>query len=475
MVRRMRVGVLAGAIIVSGINGAAARGQALDPVQDVADELAAMRREFKLLSEKSTQMERDLDELRALNDDAWLTEARAEEIRVLIGDVLADADTRASSLQSGFMAGWNEHFFLASPDGRFRIQLDGQLQFRWAYNYRARVDQHRHGFEITRAKLTMRGHVFGPDLTFLVRTDQTRNEPGLVEGLFFLRDAWISYQLNNDWSVKFGLFKVPFNREELVSSAYQMAVERSLLNENTNLGRSEGVQFTHATDFDKLMFMYNDGATDNLGGFNIAGGNPVNKSFLVEDVEWAVTVRWEHLYAGDWRQFADFTSPPDDEFGALLGIGLHAEYDEFNGLRSGRRNENRWVVGTVDLSLELGGANFFAAVVYHYVDVPNFNLSVYGLVVQAGVYVTPKVEVFSRFEYGYWDIDEDTASFSVLSVLTVGANYYLDGHDVKWTTDIGFGIDRVDTNFDSDIAGFRNDPVEAEPQVVFRTQFQLLF
>ena len=373
------------------------------------------------------------------------------------------------------MAGWNEHFFLASPDGRFRIELDGQLQVRWGYNYRGRVDRHRHGFEITRTKLTMRGHVFGPDLTFLVRTDKTRNEPGLVEGLFFLRDAWISYQLNNDWSVKFGLFKVPFSREELVSSAYQMAVERSLVNENLALGRSEGVQFTYATDFDKLMFMYNDGATDSVGGFNIAGGNPPNTSFLVEDVEWAVTARWEHLYAGDWRQFADFTSPPNDEFAALLGIGLHAEYDEFNGLGSNRRNENRWIVATVDLSLEWGGANVFASVISHYIDAPNFNTTIVGCVVQAGVYVTPKVEVFSRFEYGFWDIDSGTASFSVLSVITVGANYYLDGHDVKWTTDIGFGIDRVDTNFDSDIAGYRNDPIEAEPQVVFRTQFQLLF
>ena len=474
MVRRMRVGVLAGAVIVLGMTGADARGQALDTDQDIADEMAAMRRDLKELREENTLIKRSLDELKAHEDDAWLTEARAEEIRVLIGDVLADADTRASTLQSGFMAGWNEHFFLASPDGRFRIQLDGQLQVRWGYNYRDAPDRHRHGFELTRTKLTMRGHVFGPDLTFLVRTDKTRNEPGLVEGLFFLRDAWISYQLNNDWSVKFGLFKVPFSREELVSSAYQMAVERSLVNENTNLGRSEGVQFTHATDFDKLMFMYSDGATDNLGGFTIAGGNPVNTSFLVEDVEWAITARWEHLYAGDWRQFADLTSPPNDEFGALLGIGLHAEYGEFTG-RGFRREENRWIAGTIDLSLELGGANLFAAVIYHYVDAPNFNANIYGLVVQAGVYVTPKVEVFSRFEYGFWDIDSGTASFSVLSVITVGANYYLDGHDVKWTTDIGFGIDRVDTNFDSDLAGYRNDPEDAEPQVVFRTQFQLLF
>ncbi len=60
-------------------------------------------------------------------------------------------------------------------------------------------------------------------------------------------------------------------------------------------------------------------------------------------------------------------------------------------------------------------------------------------------------------------------------MLTLGANYYFDGQDVKFSADIGFGINPVETAWDSDIAGWRIDPPGSEPQVVIRTQLQLLF
>ena len=44
------------------------------------------------------------------NGDTWLTEQRADEIRGLVQDVLADADTRASLLQSGTSAGYDDGF-----------------------------------------------------------------------------------------------------------------------------------------------------------------------------------------------------------------------------------------------------------------------------------------------------------------------------------------------------------------------------
>ena len=62
-----------------------------------------------------------------------------------------------------------------------------------------------------------------------------------------------------------------------------------------------------------------------------------------------------------------------------------------------------------------------------------------------------------------------------MHVIEFGANYYLDGHDLKWSTDIGFGISKIDLPWDSDLAGWRNDVDGAEPQIVFKTQFQLLF
>ena len=89
------------------------------------------------------------------------------------------------------------------------------------------------------------------------------------------------------------------------------------------------------------------------------------------------------------------------------------------------------------------------------------------------MYVTNKVEIFGRWEYGWWDFDNQ--DFAALNLATFGVNYYIDGHDVKWTTDLGIAFSIVDQTWDSDIAGWRRDNRGSEPQVVFRTQFQLLF
>jgi hypothetical protein len=72
-------------------------------------------------------------------------------------------------------------------------------------------------------------------------------------------------------------------------------------------------------------------------------------------------------------------------------------------------------------------------------------------------------------------LDVPSIDFEDLYLLTLGGNYYFDGHDVKLTADIGFGISQIDQSFDSDIAGWRQEAPGAEPQVVIRAQFQLLF
>jgi len=157
----------------------------------------------------------------------------------------------------------------------------------------------------------------------------------------------------------------------------------------------------------------------------------------------------------------------------LLNLG-HLHYDEFTGGLTFGRNEERWVALTADLSVEWGGANAFVAFTYDYIDDPGIGPSnVYGVVAQAGAYFSPKFEMFTRFEYG--SFETSAAEFSDLYAITFGGNYYIDGHDVKLTADIGFGISQVESAWNSDLAGWRTDPAGSEPQVVIRTQFQLLF
>ncbi|MCP3906083.1 MAG: hypothetical protein GY715_20870 [Planctomycetes bacterium] len=468
----------------------ASPGAALGQTDDEPS-LRELKEHVDRLEQENTKLHTRLSELEAKESGQWLTEERAREIRTLVSDVLADSDERASYLQDGAMAGWSDHFFLASPDGRFKLQLEGQLQFRWIYNYldsnfaaQGPVDKHVHGFENTRTRLTFRGHVFNRDMQYLVRFGVGRGDAftpataamfAVKDSSVVLRDAWIRYNFGNDWSIRAGQFKLPYNREELVPSSHQLLVERSLVNENMNLSRGQGVELTYAGETNKLSVMLSDGAIDNLGGFGSVVGaqGPSALPFTVAlnaDVEWAITGRYEMLLAGDWRQFADLTSQPGEAFGAMLGLAGHAQQLESG--RPGQRSEHEYYTGTIDLSLEFGGASLFGAFMYAYADGGFGITTVYGGVMQGSVYFAPKLEGFLRFEYGWWSADFQAPS---LTAFTFGTNYYLDGHDLKWTTDLSVGVSVIESFWDSELAGFRAGARGSEPQVVFRTQFQLLF
>lgn len=459
---------------------------------DVEKRLEAMQQEIERLRDDNSSMKNEIERLHSQVGPDWMTQARADEIRGLVADVLADADTRASLLQGGQTAGWNEHFFLASPDGRFKLQLEGQMQIRFVLNWKdGPGDGTVYGFENTRTKLTFRGHVFSPDTTYLIRGNFSREQIALSAatggpaispggatdhgGIFQLQDAWIQQQINQELSVRVGQFKLPFTREELVSSQYQLLVERSLVNISQNLGRSQGVQLDYYTDLWSLSLAVSDAAHDQIGGFGtIAQTVPENTPALTRLAEFAITGRGQWLVAGTWEQFEDFTSPPDEQFGLMLGAAGHWQKNQF-GVVSGTRDEEYWYAVTGDVSIEWGGINAFASFTWDYVDNAGIGIvEVYGAVVQAGIYVTPKLELVGRFEYGRLTLDAN-ANFSNLYLATIGANYYIDGHDLKLSADVGFAISHIENTWDADIAGWVADTPGHEPQVVVRTQLQLLF
>ncbi|MBX3375083.1 MAG: hypothetical protein KF817_14725 [Phycisphaeraceae bacterium] len=475
----------------------------LAPVSTIAaqdlpsqDELRRLRQEMDEVRAENARMRSELNQIASAQRSDWLTEKRAEEIRAIVREVMEDVDARAS-FQNGLTAGWDRHFFLASPGGEFRLQVDGQVQTRAIMNHKSSPlnDNWRYGFELSRARLNFSGNVIKPEIEYLIQMDFTRNEPGLVTGLYFLRDAWIRYRLNDDWAVRAGQFKLAFNREELVSSARQLAVERTLLNETFNLGRSPGVELSWAKGTTSLALQLTNGAVDSFQPPQVQSGgglNPTNKKALERDTEFAVTARWEELLAGRWSQFDDMTAPPGEDFGLLFGLAAHYQQIEWDRQFSIRENEVKWLALTADISAEWSGASLFASATYHYTD-NLFGITDYiGFVVQGGWYVSDRVELFARYEYGHGEYPFPiTASLtSSMQILTAGMNWYIDGHDLKLTTDVGVNLSRIGQNWaggsntvgqsdfgaPGDITGWRNmQQFEDSVQVVFRAQLQLLF
>ncbi|MSR34313.1 MAG: hypothetical protein EXS12_05890, partial [Phycisphaerales bacterium] len=83
------------------------------------------------------ELKKELNELKSQNGDKWLTEERASQIRGVVQDVMADADTRSSLQATAATSGYNNGFFIASPDGNFKLQINGQVQVRTSYAWQS--------------------------------------------------------------------------------------------------------------------------------------------------------------------------------------------------------------------------------------------------------------------------------------------------------------------------------------------------
>ncbi|MEE8154133.1 MAG: hypothetical protein V3T53_04130, partial [Phycisphaerales bacterium] len=209
-----------------------------------------------------------------------------------------------------------------------------------------------------------------------------------------------------------------------------------------------------------------------------------NTPALAEDTEFAITARAEALIAGTWSQFKDFASWPDEGPAVLIGAALHYEREEFgtgdglfvdadaDGLDdTPNDDELETLVFTTDLSLEFGSANAFAAFVYRNLDRDSTNADQLGVVVQGGVFLTDDLEIFARYEWA----DADSAGINDLSVITFGVNRFWAKHALKWTTDIGIGLNEIAGPFSASGAGWRTDKPGEDGQIVVRSQMQLLF
>jgi hypothetical protein len=391
-------------------------------------------------------------EIAQLKGDNWLTEQRAEQIRSLVQDVLADADTRSSLLQSGMTAGYDNGFVLGSSDGNFSLKMNGLLQARYIYDYRdsgPNVDQNREGFENTRTRLTFSGNVGGQQWMYKIQGDFNRDG-----GSFDLEDAWIGYDMGDGWSIYMGQGKLPLQREFLVDEGKQLAVERSQLSYYYGASYTQGVMAQYKNDQMRFCFSYNDGI-----------GN-ANTAWNAYDTEWSITARAEFMLSGNWEEFEDFNSPPGTEQGVLLGIAADYQGQEYG---TPNNNEAQTFILTADATFNFDGWSLFAAV-----DWANIGASAlptnnpYGFLIQGGFYLNDEWEIFARFEYN----DYDNNAVNDLNVITAGVSGFYS-KNVKMTADIGWSINEI--ILPNTITGFQSDAPGQDNQIVARLQLQLSF
>ncbi len=406
----------------------------------------------------------------------WPGATSADEVRALVAEMLSDAETRSSLLQSGAGAGHDGKFFLASPDGTFRLNVSGQVQFRYTANFRddelfdsdddgvadTERDDFEGGFQTTRMALRFDGHIYEK---FIYGIQGVFDRSG---GRFTLEDAFAGYTFDNGLILIAGQYREPILWEEVINDTHALAVDQSVVNAVFNQGRSQGVWLHYQADDWRMWVGVNDGIRS------------ANTDLGADPADIGATTRWEMKFGGDWAQFNSFSSPPDSEMAVKLGGGAHYE---IGAHRPGVADFDLFAY-TGDVMVQGDGWNVFAMGVGLYMDPdtgPSFND--YGFMVQGGFFVDEQLEPFVRYDVVV--PDSDRAGDDSFNTVTFGANYYLHGHAAKLTVDVQWFLDdTVNNDLVSGVATGASGstgnrigllPSGEEDQVALRLQFQLLF
>ncbi len=458
--RRLLATSLVPAGLLAGTAAAMPTGTPETDLSQVLDRMNQLEQEVGRLR----GVEAELARLRAATDTDAMDESRRAEIRGIVSEALADADTRSSMLQAGMTAGWDGGFTLGSADGNYTLNLGGLMQFRYVHSLQdnsAAGDDSRGGFENQRTYLTFSGNIVDPSWIYKIRAG-VDNTYGGNDGDFELYEAYAGKVLGDGLVLLAGQVKVPMLREAGMDEKGIQGASRSLLSNEFDPQFTQGVALAYSQDAFKIVGALTD------GHYALSGRN---EPWNTRDAEISLTARAEFLLAGTFDQFGDMTSPRGSEYGLMIGGALHHQVGEY-GTTDPEIDATQW---TVDVSAEFDGANVFVAYVDRNVTGEASDAS--GVMVQGGYYVTDQWEAYGRFEY----LDAD-ANDNELSVLTVGANYYFAGNNAKFSADVGYAFDEVTAFWANGnlgaggvVDGWQEDGDGEDGQIVIRGQFQLAF
>ena len=409
------VGLLAGSTLtLTGVSYAAVEGN-----NDTATQISELKAEIAAL--KGNQGEQ------------WLTEQRADQIRGVVQDVLADSNTRSSFQQAGgATAGYNNGFFISSADGNYSLKINAleQVRFVWNNTYQDTKDQNSWGFENRRTQAFFSGNVVDPSWKYLVgMAYDAQNDPYNADaGNFNLYYAMVTKTFGDGFSVSVGQMNVPFTVESnLFNAGSTQMGDYSIFEYMFGAGQQVGAMAKLEKDaFRVSAGWYNIVQTDSSGTVGNSWDNNDNQSI-------AVAGRAEYKVAGTWDQFSKESSFKGEEFGLLIGGGLIWQNGR-NDNSAGVYDSNP--IGlTADAQAKFGGFNLIGQFLwqdgYPGTDASS---SVWGFNVQGGAFVTEDLEVFGAWAYA------DTAgdgggggSFGTTNYLQTGANWYFAKNSIKAT------------------------------------------
>jgi len=331
--------------------------------------------------------------------------------------------------------GYDKGFYLRSE--KFSLTLGGRVQFRFTrpdLEAAAEEEDAEGSFTVPRARLTLGGHVYSPDVKYFIQYDlrglntvtgvtaTDTDASGDIDSVSTsrrrtpsLRDFWVELAKYHQAQLRVGQFKVPFGNQELTSSGSQQFVDRSIASGAFAPARDQGTMVFGT--FAGRKFGYMASVTNGNGENNAANDN--------EEFRYAVRVNFD----------------PNGEYRLEEGAGDHPE--KFNwtigGAWTQSADDNAGDFDTMRTNLFFGMKYKPVSVLFEWYDETaesaGGDVDADGYVAQAGLFVIPKkLEVAVRRSKvdPNTDLDDDQ-----LEETRVAIGWFWMKHNYKLQLDYG--------------------------------------
>lgn len=194
----------------------------------------------------------------------------------------------------------------STPDSSYSLNLRFRMQNRALFNTVSDKDFSPQSYEarVRRCRLSLRGHVVNPKLTYYVQFSFSRgdmdwssvDETNQNTSPNIVRDAVIYYNPNKNLQLGFGQTKLPGNRQRVISSGQQQFYDRSIVNTNFTPDRDFGIFMNYTAHAGKKLLMIPKLAISTGEGRNSLMSNP----------GLAYTARLEILPLGAFTEGGDY-------------------------------------------------------------------------------------------------------------------------------------------------------------------------
>lgn len=453
----------------------AAEPEPLPPTESIIDPslpVAPVEPSMAELLDRVTRLESQLAEQAAVQAVAPPAPPAAAAAAPAAADACGDAvKPAAPPCDCSKCAGYDKGFYVRTVEGDFMLKVNGLLQPRYVANWRSldagAGDEDELGFTLARAPVIFSGNAVTPKLGYWIIL-QGNN----ASGSEFVEEARINYEFENGILMQLGRFRNPtFMRELDVSYARVMGVERSYQHAIFTTGILEGLCLSKQNDHLRGMFFVNDGRN--------SGAPTAGKDFFEDFSDFAVSSGLDWKLTGDWAQYGDFASWPDEPLAMFIGADVHYENGE-TGDSLPANDLNEFITWTVDATIERCGFMAFGSFVQRSSLVDGDDTEQNGLQALTAYQIIPdKLEPFVRYEYidfdGVTNVGSGVTAVadSSVNIVSAGANWYIKRHAVKVTVEAKHALDPIPVAVP--MTGFLVDASGEDGQTVLMTQLQLFF